>query len=497
LKRPRLSSAPIFVQVLALVLFSLVAAQLINLAVILCLPDPPPLGYSIPEAARALRGEEVVTPQGQRLRAHVRAAPPPEGPAVGAVVGGPVREHLAHHHHDPMGAFLRGLLARELDVPEDRVRVQVSPLGSRLRHTVRMVETRRSRHAGHGGAETETAEDRFFIAVGPGPGVPDIPRPALGRVQGAARAMVFPPFTAALQRADGQWLVLEPTRPWLSPWQLRTLIWFGLSALLLTPLAWLIARRLARPIHSFAEAAERLGADPNAPPLDVAGPAEVRTATAAFNDMQEKLRSYVAERTAMVAAIAHDLRTPLTRMRFRIENAPDEVREKVVADIEQMDAMVSQALTFVRGDTGNRERVKLDLADLVRSVVEDVVEMGADAGFEGERLVIEGDPVALRRLFTNLVENAVKFGGRARVRLERDGGAAVVQVEDDGPGLPATDLERAFEPFHRGDASRAQATGGFGLGLAVARSVARAHGGEVTLANRSGGGLAANVRLPL
>jgi signal transduction histidine kinase len=213
--------------------------------------------------------------------------------------------------------------------------------------------------------------------------------------------------------------------------------------------------------------------------------------------MQEKLRRYVGERTAMVAAIAHDLRTPLTRMRFRIEGAPEEVRDKVVADIEQMDAMVSQALTFVRGDVGTSTRARLDLADLLLSVVEDVAEVGAEASFSGESLLIEGDPVGLRRLATNLVENAVKFGQRARVALETHDGWAVIRVEDDGPGLPEAELERAFEPFHRGDPSRARSTGGFGLGLAVARSIAQAHGGDVTLANRAGGGLDAIVRLPL
>jgi len=220
-------------------------------------------------------------------------------------------------------------------------------------------------------------------------------------------------------------------------------------------------------------------------------------ASAAFNDMQEKLRRYVADRTAMIAAIAHDLRTPLTRMRFRIENAPDEVRDKVVADIEQMDGMVSQALAFVRGETGGGDRLKLDLGALVQSVVDDVAEMGAEAAFEGGKLIVEGDPIGLRRLVTNLIENAVKFGARARVSLVREGGWAVVSVADDGPGLPPGEIDRVFEPFHRVDASRAPATGGFGLGLSVARSIARAHGGDVSLANRPEGGLMATVRLPV
>ncbi len=483
--RPRLSSAPIFVQVLLLVVVSLVAAQVINLGVVLLLPDPPPLGFSVPEAARALMGEKVVTARGQTLRVRVQATEP--------------RLSSGLHGREPIQAFLTALLARELKVPENRVRVGVEPFDVAVRHGMRALEVTRERH----GVKPESTE--MFIAISPAPEGPEAaappPPPGKGtwtmRTRGMGHSLVFPPFAAALQRPDGQWLVLEPTRPLISPWQMRTLIWFALSALLLAPLAWLIARRLARPIHTFAEAAERLGRDPNAPPLDeVRGPAEVRAAAAAFNDMQDKLRRYVEERTAMVAAIAHDLRTPLTRMRFRIENAQPEIRDKVAADIEQMDGMVSQALTFVRGDTARGVRVKLDLGALLQSVTDDLAEMGAEASFDGGQLVIEGDPIGLRRVVTNLVENAVKFGQKARVSLLRDGDSVLVRVEDDGPGLADSEIERVFEPFYRVDPSRAPATGGFGLGLSVARSIARAHGGEVTLANREAGGLIATVRLP-
>jgi signal transduction histidine kinase len=481
--RPRLSSAPIFIQVLLLVVVSLVAAQVINLGVVLFLPDPPPLGFSAPEAARALKGETVVTAQGQTLKVRLQASEPRLASPQG---------------HEPLESFLAGLLAHELGVSEDRVRVGVEPFDVRIRHTMRSIEVT---HEQHGPAQQET---EMFVTIGPGPGPapisgsappPDAP-PAM-HARGVGHSLMFPPFAAALQRPDGQWLVLEPSRPLVSPWQMRTLVWFALSALLLTPLAWLIARRLARPIHTFAQAAERLGRDPHAPPLEEdRGPAEVRAAAVAFNDMQLKLKRYVEERTSMVAAIAHDLRTPLTRMRFRIEHAPEAVRDKVAADIEQMDAMVSQALTFVRGDTTRGDRVKLDLGALVHSVADDLGEMGWDVSFEGGGSVVEGDPVGLRRLLTNLLENAVKFGVRARVFIERDGAAILIRVEDDGPGLPVSELERVFEPFHRADPSRAPATGGFGLGLSVARSIARAHGGDLTLANRSDGGLTATVRLP-
>lgn len=486
--RPKLSSAPIFVQVLLLVVVSLVATHAINLAVVLFMPDPPPLGFSVSEAARALKGESVTTPQGQTLKVRVQAQEPRfDGP------GG----------HEPLLPLLNGMLARELGVPKDRIRIGVHPFDVKIRRRLHTVNIE---------GVQDREETQMFITVAPdGPPPPRPPGPLSPkarenqrdemawhmRTRGIGHALVFPPFSAALQRPDGQWAVLEPTRPLLSPWQVRTAVWLALSALLLTPLAWFIAQRLARPIHTFAEAAERLGRDPRAPPLEEnKGPAEVRAAAAAFNDMQVKLRRYVEERTAMVAAIAHDLRTPLTRMRFRIENAPPDIRDKVAADIEQMDGMVSQALTFVRGDVAGRERMKLDLGALIQSVADDLAEMGDDVSFDGGKLVVEGDPIGLRRLVTNLVENAVKFGHRARVSLVREVDAVLIRVDDDGPGLAESEIERVFEPFHRADPSRAPSTGGFGLGLSVARSIAQAHGGDVTLANREGGGLTATVRLP-
>jgi signal transduction histidine kinase len=484
--KPRLGSAPIFVQVLALVLLSLVAAQAVNLAVVLTLPDPPPLGLTAGEAARALKGETVTTRDGKRLVAVLRDAPP-----VSRVDG----------HVRGLEGMLSGGVAQNLGVDPDRVRVAIDPDGVKMRHAVRNVVIRR-----HAARRAE-----FLVRVAPDPAgdpvagpPPPPPSRALGTFDTADHAVslgenfVFPPFTAALRTPDGRWLTVAPERPWLSPWQTRLLVWFALSALLLTPLAWVVARRLARPIHSFAAAAERLGADPNAPPLVQAGPAEVRTAVAAFNDMQEKLRGYVQERTSMVAAIAHDLRTPLTRLRFRAEAAPDEVRDKMAADIEQMDGMVRSALAFVRGETLSAEHVRLDLTSLVASVVDDLAEMGADVAFEtATPVVVSGDPLALKRLVTNLTDNAVKFGGRARLSLELAGATATLLVEDDGPGLPNSELDRVFEPFYRPDPSRSSDAGGVGLGLSVARSIARAHGGEITLANRPEGGLRAIVRLPL
>ncbi len=263
-------------------------------------------------------------------------------------------------------------------------------------------------------------------------------------------------------------------------------------------MVWLFARRLSSPMSTLAEAAERLGRDPEAPPLRVTGPAEMQTVTTAFNEMQDRLRRYVQDRTAMIGAVAHDLRTPLTRLRFRVESVPEPLRSKMTADMEQMDAMIAATMAFARDVTKTGERSRLELSSLVQSVADEMADTGADVSAETKGpVVIEGDPIALRRLVANLLDNAVKFGARARARVYTEPGAAVIEVDDDGPGLGIADREKVFEPFFRGEPSRNRATGGAGLGLAVVRSVARAHGGDAALENLPGGGLRARARLPI
>lgn len=200
----------------------------------------------------------------------------------------------------------------------------------------------------------------------------------------------------------------------------------------------------------------------------------------------------------MVGAIAHDLRTPLTRLRFRIEAAPEELRGKMSSDLDEMEAMISATLAFVRDATQASHRTKLELSSLLESLVDELAETGKQARVDhAEKVVLEGDPISLKRMFANLIENAIKYGGQARVRVYADGPSAVVEIEDDGPGVPVAELERVFEPFYRREPSRSRETGGIGLGLAVVRTVARAHGGDAELQNRKGGGLTARVRLPL
>ena len=203
-------------------------------------------------------------------------------------------------------------------------------------------------------------------------------------------------------------------------------------------------------------------------------------------------------RSQTVAAIAHDLRTPLTRLRFRAEQAPDSVRDRMAADIEEMDALIATAMAYVRGEATPDRSEPFDLAELAADCATGFSETGASVTFSGEPPVpVVADPAALRRALANLIANAVKFGGGARVHAAAADGTAVLTVEDDGPGLAESELEAVFEPFYRGERSRSRETGGAGLGLSVARQAARAHGGDVVLETRPGGGLTARLTLPL
>ncbi|MFC3076998.1 ATP-binding protein [Phenylobacterium terrae] len=440
-------TATLFGQLLALIALSLIAANLINVWLIFSLPPPVPDIYRVSEVVRTFQGAELDFGERRPLEVTVEHKRP--GPRM-------------------MGRnvpIIRRELAQTFGIEESRIAISSS---SRTpfqdRRVLRIVRDRIERQG-------VWRAEHFLIA----------------------------PFEVAVQRPDGLWEVARPRKGLgLTPWQQRVVLWFVLSALVMVPIAYLFARRLSAPIRLFADAAERLGRDPRAPPLSLKGSAEIAVAVRAFNEMQERLRRYVEDRTAMVGAIAHDLRTPLTRLRFRIESAPDDVRAKMAADIDQMEEMISAALTFVRDASSHGERTALELSSLVESVADEMAETGAKTEVEqAEKVVLDGDPIALRRLVTNLFENAVKFGGRARARVFKTDTAAIVEIDDDGPGIPASETERVFEPFYRREPSRSRKTGGAGLGLAVVRSVARGHGGDVSLINRPGGGLTARVELPL
>jgi signal transduction histidine kinase len=303
---------------------------------------------------------------------------------------------------------------------------------------------------------------------------------------------------------DGDWIdvtaELEPLRPWHSPTFLIAFVLMTAAAALLT--LWAV-RRLTEPVRTLAEAAEALGRDVNAPPLPERGPPEVVVAAVAFNTMAARIRRFVQDRTELLTAIGHDLRTPITRLKLRAEFVEDdEQRGKILADLEELEAMVSATLAFGRDARTTEPVSQIDLAELLRTILDEAGDAHPDVvdrlHYSGPaHLTVRARSLALKRVLVNLVANAVNYAGSAMVRLHReDGRMVIVEIEDDGPGIPPAELDRVFEPFHRGEPSRNRETGGVGLGLPIARNIMRAHGGDVVLANRPAGGVRATVTLP-
>ncbi|MFO1037149.1 MAG: ATP-binding protein [Geminicoccaceae bacterium] len=270
------------------------------------------------------------------------------------------------------------------------------------------------------------------------------------------------------------------------------------AALLMGLVVVLSVRRLNRPLLALADAADRLGRGDAVEPLAEAGPDEVRRTTRAFNAMQTRLHSFVEDRTRLLAALGHDLRTPITALRLRAELLDDDdARERMLSTLDEMTAMTEATLAYARDTSRDEPTRSVDLGALVESVTADLGEMGmAVAVAEVRRCVYPCRTLALTRALRNLIENAVRYGGNARIGLKAAADGIDITVDDDGPGIPEADLERVFEPFYRREQSRSRETGGTGLGLAIARSIARSHGGDVTLANREGGGLRATLHLP-
>ena len=302
---------------------------------------------------------------------------------------------------------------------------------------------------------------------------------------------------------------IDPPRPWHSPSFLYAFLAMTLAAALLS--LWAV-RRLTEPVRTLAAAAEALGRDVNAPPLPETGPTEVRTAAAAFNLMADRIRRFVKDRTELLTAIGHDLRTPITRMKLRTEFIDDdETRRKMLADLDDLEAMVSATLAFGRDAATSEPVASLDLAELLQTIVDETADTHPDkpdhVSYNGpSHLTITARLLSLKRALANLVNNAMAYGGSAHVHLippdpHAEPPVLTIEVIDSGPGIPVDQLDRVFEPFHRLEVSRNRETGGTGLGLSIARNIFRAHGGDVVLVNRRadgqpGGGAKAVVTLP-
>jgi signal transduction histidine kinase len=260
---------------------------------------------------------------------------------------------------------------------------------------------------------------------------------------------------------------------------------------------WLVLR-VTVPFTEFARAAKRFGKDLSAEPLTVSGPTEVADAAQAFNAMQVTLRHMIENRSRMLAAVSHDLRTPVTLLRLRTEALTDgPERNRMLRTLDEMESMIASVLEFSKATALDEPRQPVDLSALVEAICNDMEDTGANVDFSGPgKLIYHCHRMSLKRAFTNLIENAVKYGGTARVKIERDARAVHVVIDDDGPGIPPEELDRVFTPFHRIAPQPGETTGGAGLGLSIAQIIVNGHGGRITLENRSEGGLSVNVRLP-
>ncbi|MEP9379900.1 ATP-binding protein [Aquabacter sp. CN5-332] len=302
----------------------------------------------------------------------------------------------------------------------------------------------------------------------------------------------------AVRLENGSWLnsaFAKPTPD--SFWNAQTMTSMGISALVLSVIAVFAARGITQPLRRLAQASEALGRGQQIAPLPETGPDDIRRTAEAFNQMQERLVRFVDDRTRMLAAIGHDLRTPLTSLRLRAEFvADDELREKILSTVTEIQSMCEATLAFVREEGTAEETRTVDLSALVESLCEDLAELGHTVTFaEAPKISYRCRPASLRRACRNLVENAVRYGECARVRIERSADNIDIVVEDDGPGIPDESREQVFAPFFRLEHSRNRETGGLGLGLAIARTIVRHHGGDVFLINQPKG-LKAVMSLP-
>ena len=327
--------------------------------------------------------------------------------------------------------------------------------------------------------------------------------PSFGRLPTPHRQMLLRQvrwiaFSIAMPR--GQWLngVTGPP-PLPPPFGLSFVVSLLLSATAASLAGLLVARRITRPMRELTLAADRLGRGERVEPLPERGPEEVVRGTRAFNEMHSRLDRFIRDRTQMLAAISHDLRTPITSLRLRAELVEDaDARAKLVETVDEMQRMVEATLAFMRAEGRGEETREVDLTALVESLAEDLGELDRKVTVApGERIVVRCRSDGVRRALRNVIENAVAYGGAARISLEADVGQARILVEDHGPGLPQADMERVFEPFVRGEGSRSRETGGIGLGLAIARTILRGHGGDIALKNRAEGGLRVTLTLPL
>ena len=306
-------------------------------------------------------------------------------------------------------------------------------------------------------------------------------------------------MTLSIQLVDGRWLNAVTRQSQESEWAMAFFVSLISAAVAIVIVVILVVRRLTRPLRALTDAAERVGRGEDVPDLPEKGPKDVRQTTRAFNRMQGRLHRFVHDRTQMLAAVSHDLRSPITVLRLRTEFIEDsDTRQKISATLDEMESMTDAALAFVREDSVQEQTQTIDLTSLVDAVCADLADTGAQISFAiGPAIKIHGRSVSIKRAVRNLLVNAITYGIRARVSLQIDDRRAVILVEDDGPGISADLHEQVFAPFFRAEESRNRETGGVGLGLSIARTIARAHGGDVTFDRSEGGMFQVILSLPI
>jgi two-component system, OmpR family, sensor kinase len=368
--------------------------------------------------------------------------------------------------------------------PRDSMRIMTSagiptPPGSRFRPSPKVAERIAALLQVPAGRVLAYATDGDVLASD------DTLNPSLGELR------------VALQAGDATWRIADLKGS--SGFSARRLAWIAaIEILTVIVVGGLFSASISSPLRRIAQTANAADHDLVPGQLTREGPSEILAVIDAVNGVRARLNRLIHERTQMVAAIAHDLRTPLTRLAFRLDDLPGPSGEKVRSDIEEMKHMIAAALDFIRDRSLKGQQERLDFRLLVERVAEEQSDLGHDVEFaSGPPVTIHGIPLALRRAVTNLVENAVKYGDRARLKLVTRDSECVLDVEDDGPGIPEALQIQVFDPFFRIESSRNRNTGGIGLGLAAVRATALEHGGDITIANRRSGGLKATLTLPL
>ena len=353
----------------------------------------------------------------------------------------------------------------------------------------------------------------YRFVLGPGdPGVPDLSARAkdiAGRIEEAARHKFAirvesipgqaPRLQAHLTLSDGAPLTLDVTPRGVMPIAAWLPYVFAVQMALIILCVWLAVRLATRPLGQLASAADALTPSRKGVPMRETGPSEVAHAARAFNAMRERIDHYLEERVQILAAISHDLQTPITRMKLRAEMAEESIeKDKLIRDLGEIERLVQDGIAYARSAHGNVEKVsRIDIASFIESMVYDYQDTGtAVAVIDGVAGNVQTRPHALRRILTNFIDNALKFAGSAEIMMERRGEAVAITVMDHGPGIPDSELDAAMQPFYRLEQSRNRETGGAGLGLAIAQQLATAIGGSIRIYNRESGGLAAEVVIP-